>query len=131
MNFIVYEPASGRIVSLGFAANEGQAAMQAGPGLGVLVGGYGLDTTHYVQDGAVAERPAIALVTVSLPIGEQPVSVSPPLPAGSAATTGGGPALMNDAGEVLHIPTSAGAWTYEISPPWPWQPGTITVIVES
>lgn len=131
MNFVVYEPASGRIVSAGFAANEEQAAMQAAAGLAVLVGAYGLDTTHYVQDGAVAERPAIALVPVSLPIGGHAVPVSPPLPPGSVATTGGGPALMSEAGELLHSPTAAGVWTYDISPPWPWQPGTITVIVES
>lgn len=130
MNFVLYQPEDGRIVSVGWAATEAQAQLQATGGTAILIDATGLDTTHYVLDGAIAERPALSLPPVTLAAGGAAQVVSPPLPAGTIVTIGGGPAAMSAQGEVVHQPAAPGLVRFDIEPPWPWQPAVLTIFVQ-
>ena len=132
-DFVVYEPASGRIIRSGYASTPAAAALQAQPGEALAEGVCVSDVESYVLvidgDASVAERPALLVSPVALPIGTTPVPITPPLPPGTHVRVLGGPVALSEAGEALHLPAEVGAWLYDITPPFPWRAARVAVTV--
>ena len=133
-DYVVYEPASGRIIRSGYASTPEGAALQAQPGEAFAEGVCVSDVNQYVLviEGvaSVAERPALLVVSpVALPVGETPVPITPPLPTGTHVLVLGGPAARSEAGEALHLPAEPGAWLYDVTPPFPWRAARVAVTV--
>ena len=132
-DFVVYEPDSGRITRSGYASTPAGAALQAQAGEALVEGVCVSDAESYVLviDGvaSIAERPALLVCPVALPISTTPEPITPPLPPGTHVRVLGGPAAFSGAGEALHLPTEPGAWLYDITPPFPWRATRVAVTV--
>ncbi len=125
--WIVYDPASGRILRTGRSQTEERALAQADGGA-IILGATADDVNEYVLDGEIVPRPTLAgfdkltiladdedVATITLPVGTQ-VQFD-----GQTYEIAEGDQDFEFAADV------AGSYTIKIFPPWPYYDATYTI----
>lgn len=115
VQFTVFSPTSGQILRSGRAPSVAHAMAQPEQSEDVLIGVRGSDTTQYVLDGALADRPTIPDLNT--------------IPPSTQVTINGTSHGVCDDG-FLELETDIpGTYTVRLDPPFPYQPYETDVVI--
>ncbi len=130
MNFVLYQPESGGSCLWAGPRPNSRRSFRRPAGWRILIDATGLDTTHYVVDGAIMERLRRWRCRRDVGRWGRGAGGKPAAASRDHRDLGGGPAAMNEQSEVLHQPDTPGLIRFDISPPVAWQPAVLTIIVQ-
>lgn len=120
MKYVIFDEASGRILSV---RSSSFGVRVLGPGEQAID-----DETHYIAGGALVARPGVSVADLTLPAdGERHPVVT--APAGTKIQVNGKHVASATDDPVRFVPTSPGAYRFELTPPFPWRPASFTVTV--
>ena len=124
--FLVHD-ATGRILRSGTCPAD-HVALQARDGE-TAIAAHGRDDTHWVDGGAVVERPATGLPEAHTLAADADWTV-PDVPEGTAVRIDGAAMGATDAEGLTLSFGPPGRGVVELAPPFPWRPARCVVIVE-